>query len=279
MIRVAESRADLEVCVAINNAVNPDGPATVDQLDASSGSFLVHGDDGYAYLDRSSVPGAAFAMVRVREESRRRGVGSALLAAARERARGLEYESMWGRVREGDAESIRFVVSRGFEEITRDVTVRLEVAPGDGEVAPGVVELRDEHLRGAYEVAAECLPEMALPQHAEAPPFEQWLEGEERRSAVTFVALDGGEVVGYAGLHLVPALPERLENGLTAVRKSHRRRGLATALKRAQIAWAAGHGYREIVTSMVDGNAAMRAVNERLGYEPLPAWIVVSGPA
>jgi hypothetical protein len=50
-------------------------------------------------------------------------------------------------------------------------------------------------------------------------------------------------------------------------------------LKRAQIAWASEHGYREIVTAMVDGNAAMRAVNERLGYEPLPAWIVVSGPA
>jgi GNAT superfamily N-acetyltransferase len=279
VIRVAETRADFDACVAINNAVNPDGPATAEQLEGSSGAFLVHGDDGYAYVDRSSVPGAAFVMVRVREESRRRGVGSALLAAARERARGLEYDSLWGRVREGDAESIRFVVSRGFEEITRDVTVRLEVAPGDGEVAPGIVELREEHLRGAYEVAAECLPEMALPQHAEAPPFEQWLEGEERRSAVAFVALDGDEVVGYARVHLVPALPERLENGLTAVRKSHRRRGLATALKRAQIAWADGHGYREIVTSMVDGNAAMRAVNERLGYEPLPAWIVVSGPA
>jgi mycothiol synthase len=279
VIRVAESRADLEICVAINNAVNPDGPATVEQLDSSSGAFLVHGEDGYAYVDRSSVPGAAFAMVRVREESRRRGVGSALLAAARARARGLEYDSMWGRVREDDAESIRFVASRGFEQIGRDVTVRLEVTPGDGEVAPGVVELRDEHLRGAYEVAAECVPEMALPQHAEAPPFEQWLEGEKRRSAVAYVALDGDDVVGYANLHLVPALPERLENGFTAVRKSHRRRGLATALKRAQIAWAAGHGYREIVTSMVDGNAAMRAVNERLGYEPLPAWIVVSGPA
>ena len=279
MIRVAENRTDFGVCVAINNAVNPDAPATAEQLEGSSGAFVLHGDDGYAYVDRSSVPGAAFVMVRVRAESRRRGVGSALLAAARARARGLECDSMWGRVREADAESVRFVVSRGFEEITRDVTVRLEVAPGDGEVAPGIVELRDEHLRGAYEVAAECLPEMALPQHAEAPPFEQWLVGEERRSAVAYAALDGDEVVGYARVHLVPALPERLENGLTAVRKSHRRRGLAKALKNAQIAWAAERGYREIITSMVDGNVAMRAVNERLGYEPLPAWILVSGPA
>jgi GNAT superfamily N-acetyltransferase len=41
----------------------------------------------------------------------------------------------------------------------------------------------------------------------------------------------------------------------------HRRRGIATALKRAQISWAAANGYRKLVTSSVD------------------AWIVVQGPA
>ena len=158
----------------------------------------------------------------------------------------------------------------------RDVTVRLEVAPGDGEVAPGVVELRDEHLRGAYEVAAECLPEMALPQLAAAPAYEDWIEREADSSPVAFVALDGDRVVGYARLHELPS--GRLENGLTAVRHSHRRRGLAIALKRAQLAWAARNGYREIVTSTVAGNAAMQAVNERLGYRPLKEEIVVDGP-
>jgi RimJ/RimL family protein N-acetyltransferase len=63
------------------------------------------------------------------------------------------------------------------------------------------------------------------------------------------------------------------------IRWSRRRRGIATALKRAQIALAAANGYREIVTSMVTRNDAMRAVNERLGYRPLPASIVVGGPA
>ena len=121
------------------------------------------------------------------------------------------------------------------------------------------------------------IPEMALPQHAEVDPFDEWLEREERNSPVAFVALDGDEVVGYARLYSIPALTHRLENGLTAVRGSHRRRGLATALKRAQISGAAANGFRELVTSSVEGNEAMRAVNERLGYKPLPAWIVVHG--
>jgi RimJ/RimL family protein N-acetyltransferase len=120
---------------------------------------------------------------------------------------------------------------------------------------------------------------MALPQHAEVPPYAEWLEREERNSPVAFVAFDGEAIVGYARLYALPALPHRLENGLTAVRRSHRRRGVATALKRAQISWAAASGYREIVTSMVTGNEAMRAVNERLGYRALPASIVVRGPA
>jgi mycothiol synthase len=74
-------------------------------------------------------------------------------------------------------------------------------------------------------------------------------------------------------------MPHRLEHGLTAERHSHRRRGLGTALKRAQIAWAAEHGYCELVTDMVEGNAAMRAVNERPGYRPLPPVFIVSGSA
>jgi GNAT superfamily N-acetyltransferase len=279
VIRVAGTSDEFAFCAEINNAVNPDSPVTAEQLASAVGTLLVHGGGGYAYVDRSSVPGCAFAMVRVRPEARGRGIGGVLLGAAGEQAGALECESMWGRVREVDADSLLFAAKRGFHEVTRDVDVRLEVAPGDGEVASGIVELGDEHRGGAYAVAAECIPEMALPQHAEAGPFEQWLEREERDSAVAFVALDGGEVVGYARLSLVPALPHRVENGLTAVRRSHRRRGIATSLKRAQIAWAAARGYRELVTSMVDGNVAMRAVNERLGYKPLPAWIVVRGPA
>jgi GNAT superfamily N-acetyltransferase len=272
VIRVADSRADLERCVEICNAVEP-VPVTIDMLKPG---FLLHELGGYAYVDRSGVPGSAYAMVRVHPDVRCRGVGSALLEAARGRARELGCDSMWGRVRDG--ESLGFVRRRGFEEVNREVNVLRKLEPGDGEVATGIVELREEHLREAYEVAVECIPEIHVPQAGEAPPYEEWLEGEERDSPVAFVALDGGRVVGYARLYKT-GLPERLSHGLTAVRGSHRRRGLATALKRAQIAWAADNGYGELVSDMVEGNTAIRAVNERLGYVPLPPVIIVSGSA
>ena len=56
------------------------------------------------------------------------------------------------------------------------------------------------------------------------------------------------------------------EDGLTVVRADWRRRGLATALKRAELAWASANGVREIVTWTQRGNEGMRAANERLGY-------------
>ena len=56
------------------------------------------------------------------------------------------------------------------------------------------------------------------------------------------------------------------EDGLTVVRRDWRRRGLSTALKRAELARAAANGLREVYTWTQRGNDGMRAVNERLGY-------------
>jgi mycothiol synthase len=277
MIRPVDSDSDLARCVEICNAVEPDSPVTLEQLQAASaGTFLLHGRGGYAFVGRSSVPRSAFAMVRVHPDARGRGIGSALLERARGRAREVHCESLWGRVR--DPGSLSFAATRGFEEVTREVTVLREVRPGDGRRAAGIAELRDEHLREVYELCAESVPEIHLPLPGEVPPYEQWLAHELRDSVVAFVALDGGGVTGYARLHRC-GLSHRLEHGLTAVRRSHRRRGIATALKEAQIAWAADHGYTELASGMVEGNAPMRTLNERLGYRSLPAVILVSGEA
>jgi mycothiol synthase len=270
--------AELERCVEIVNAVEPDNPVTVGLLrEAADGDSLLHDTgDGYAYVVRSSAAGNAFAMVRVVPEARKRGIGSALLDAARERALTLGRESMWGRVRDG--ESLAFAERRGFRELTRDITVLRRLEPGDGEIAPGIVPLRHEHLEQAYEVWAECLPEIHVPLAGEVAPYDEWLEEERRADGPALVALDGDDVVGYARL-CKTGLPQRLEHGLTAVRHSHRRRGIGMALKRAQARWAADNGYRELISQMVEGNAPMRALNERLGYRALPPVIVVSGSA
>ena len=64
---------------------------------------------------------------------------------------------------------------------------------------------------------------------------------------------------------------------MTAVRRTWRGRGLATTLKLATIAWAIDHGLTALETGNDEANAPMRAVNARLGYQPLPDSVILRG--
>jgi mycothiol synthase len=64
-----------------------------------------------------------------------------------------------------------------------------------------------------------------------------------------------------------------LYNGLTGVLRSHRRRGIALALKLRGIAYAKALGRPTIKTWNESNNRAMLAINEALGFVKQPAWI------
>ncbi len=275
MIRLADTEADLGRCVEIFNAVDPEHPVGVDDLRSARGVLLLHEGGGYVYVAESSVTGHAYTMIRVRPEARGRGVGSALLAAADEKAREMGKGGIWGRVDPDDGRSRAWLAARGFTEGLQEVELLRRVEAGDGEVADGIELMREEHLAGAYAVDAECLPDIPSMLPLSAPPFERWRDEIARRAA-TFVALDGDRVVGYATMERLHGTPERLEHGLTGVLRSHRGRGLATKLKRAQIRWAADNGFRELITFTDTTNAAMRRVNVKLGYAETLGAISVS---
>ena len=277
-IRLATVRAELEECAAITNVVEPFVRVTAAQLaERTEGAFLLHSDGGYAFVAPSSYRRNPFAMVRVRPDRRGRGIGTALLAAAREQARAFDGTSMWGRVRADDDVSLSFVSRRGFEQIGRDVELVREVGRDEGELPPGIVELAPQYRRGAYQVAVESVGDIPRDgERGEAPPYDEWV-AEKLGAAVAFAALDGERVVGYAVLYDQPAAPGRLEHGLTAVLRSHRRRGIATALQQAQIAWASAHGFRELVTTTHELNAPLRAVKAKLGYVERGRTIEVRG--
>ena len=77
--------------------------------------------------------------------------------------------------------------------------------------------------------------------------FEQWRASEidkpSRRPELCFIALAGSEVVGYAALMV---FGDEAHHGLTATRRDWRRRGVATALKRAEIAAAKKAGFKRL---------------------------------
>ena len=67
-------------------------------------------------------------------------------------------------------------------------------------------------------------------------------------------------------------------HAMTAVARAWRRRGIAEAIKRAHIRWARRNGIRVLRTANEVRIAPIRRLNERYGYDPEPAEIVLRGP-
>ena len=121
-----------------------------------------------------------------------------------------------------------------------------------------------------YDVALEAHPDIPGEEDTGIGTFEEWLsrdmQGAGDHSEATFVALDGDKVVGYAKLSLSLSRNDVAMHDLTGVLRAHRRRGIAAALKRTQIAWAKQAGYAKLETSNEVRNEPIRRLNERHGY-------------
>jgi GNAT superfamily N-acetyltransferase len=263
------------------------------QSDRESAFLLVtHGNEavGCGVGRPSSIESSLYAMVRVLPGHRGRGVGGRILEALSEHAQSLGRESLWGRIREDDSESRRFARNRGFREAGREYEVVLDTASADVSAAllEGIefVSLADRPDLAPAVHAVDCEVSADVPRPEgddfEATPFPRWrelyLEGPGAVPEAMIVALAGEEIVGYTGLRRRGAVSPIAENMLTAVRRPWRRRGIATALKRDQIARARAAGIEQIFTTNDETNTGMRGVNARLGYRPAPTSIVVSGP-
>jgi RimJ/RimL family protein N-acetyltransferase len=138
---------------------------------------------------------------------------------------------------------------------------------------------RPELARAMYEVAREAYPDIPGEADNEIASFEEWLSGDMQgsgdRPEAVFVALEGDEVVGYAKFSISNARPGVVMHDITGVRRAHRGRGIAGALKRAEIAWAKRSGFTTIETMNEVRNEPIRRLNERHGYRITPGDIVL----
>jgi mycothiol synthase len=236
-----------------------------------------------------SPEGVARAEVRVVDDARGRGVGSALLAGLSAWGRSLGYVELMGPVKEVDRASLDWAARRGFREVGRNSMLVLDLSAIETPqvVAPDGIELvtwaeRPEVAEGMYEVAREAYPDVPGEEDAEMAPFAQWLsmdmEGSGDRPEATFVALAGEEVVAYAKLSLSRARPQVAMHDMTGVKRAWRGRGIAGALKAAEIAWAKENGYERLETQNEERNEPIRRLNQRHGYVVEPGSVTVRGP-
>jgi mycothiol synthase len=245
---------------------------------------------GFGVGRQSSLPRSEYGAARVLPAFRRRGVGRALLQEIRGHARERGADDVWGRIRADDAGSLEFARRHGFEEVGRECDVVLELAsspPALPEPPAGITLVsfaeRPDLLHAVWALDNEVSVDLPAHRTHEPMPFADWarenIEGPGAFPEACFIALEGDEVVGYTALRRYGAESPEAQNRLTAVRRPWRRRGIATALKRAQIEAARTAGIERISTSNDETNVGMRGVNERLGYEPELERVIVSGPA
>jgi mycothiol synthase len=274
-VRRAETDADFEAFIRIRRALLPnESGGTVDLFRADLAAnpdrhfYLAELDGevvGEGLVSLSDLRDRYSVKVRVLPHARRRGVGTALLRQLVTHASGDKLST---HLEEEDARL--FAERFGFREIDRQVEqVKLlgdepDPAFPDGIEVASIAE-RPDLLREAYPLAQQGYADMALdgPAHIS---LEVWLRDEATLPEGSFVALSGDEIVGFSGL-VAHDNDGVAEDGLTVVRRDWRHRGLAIALKQKELAWAARHGFGEVVTWTQLGNEGMRRVNELLGYE------------
>lgn len=316
ILQLPRSSATYEALAALRNRVWPESPTCaawlvrsdaerepgaaferVAVLDPGDPSRLAAVAERWRLRTTSAEPHRFFT-VEVDPAHRRRGLGTALLGRVLEDLPAGTPCVMGCETTEDRPEAMAFLERRAFRPVLRTASSELDLAAFDparlGDAArraqaAGIVlralgpgGARDERLlRGLHALHAAVLRDVPGAADAVCDPFEVWRrayhENPDLLPEAHGVALDGEEVVGMTQLWASQASDAILYTGFTGVARSHRRHGLATALKVASLAWArtlrTASGRPPVVrTSNADTNP-MLGINLRLGFVERPARI------
>jgi GNAT superfamily N-acetyltransferase len=231
----------------------------------------------------------------VHPEHQRCGFGTALYEQLIQDVPLEEVAALETRVREDKPSSLEFLGDRGFAE--RERSWKLELAVAEADLSPLEEAVRRLKAGGiqittlAEEKALDPdsvhrLHSLWLELSADQPGYDpdtapqflefvQWLASPNRPSEACFIARAGDAYVGMSMLMKRAAEPGTLTQNLTGSVRSHRRRGIATALKLCTIRYAREHGYERILTASDSLNAPALALNEKLGFRRQVGWVTL----
>jgi mycothiol synthase len=198
--------------------------------------------------------------------------------AASDAARAIEKTGLevWTTTRTPDVAP--WLEGKGYGEVRRYVISELDVA---GAPDPGAPRFEIVTFADRPDLE-EDLHALARTAYADQPGrsdsrIANWPEWglHAHRPDGYFIALEEGRLLGYGYLEREG---ETWSNGFMAVARAARGRGVAGALKRAQIRWAKEQGIATLRTANEARLDSMLALNRRVGYQPVYEEIVLRGP-
>jgi GNAT superfamily N-acetyltransferase len=299
--------ADYPALAEIWNASYPDYPTTPDELLLEDrqreercrrerwvgevGGRVV----GFGGFDQPATmyhPRRFSLVLNVLSDFQRRGIGSALYERVAAELAQFDPLSLRAIAGEDMAARIRFLEARGFREESRCWESELDVSGFDPASFAGAEErmrMQGMETRTLRELETEPdrdrkLHELISEVQADMPSLEPYTrlsygaflkrmrEDQNLLPDAFFVAVDRGN---YVGVHFLRSVPgsRALMTGDTGVVRTHRRRGLALALKLRGIRYAREHDHPLIRTLNDSLNRSILALNQRLGFRRGLAWV------
>jgi len=233
---------------------------------------------GIAGLNTSTTTeGAAWSFVTVDTGHRERGIGDEL------GRRMLDHLSEIGATKATSffrwtEEGERWAIARGWSRLLSGPLIAVDPrkvpAPSlpDGYRCVALTDLAPEAVYEAVREAAVDEPTPVPHDDFRLDDFlREWNDPVMDLESSTAVLDEEGGVVAFAFLN---ASGDRASHGFTGTMREHRGFGLATAAKRRTLQAAAARGVTRVTTSNAEENAAMRAINRKLGFEPIGEHVI-----
>ena len=308
-----KTRADYQILTDLWNACEPDYPQTLKETQFELENipptrttliYLAELDGKMVGQSNSTCrhtvkqPHGFWVSVRVHPEYRNRGIGAQLFEHHMKALEPHKPTKFKCSVDEDKPFALHFAKKRGFVEEVRHWESRLDVQAFDTAPYKGLEEkvndlgvklvplseLMDRapnYKDRIYDLDWECTLDEPLPDPPVKPEKGPWLRQHFENPNFTpeayLIAIDGAaNENAWIGMNELSRSQEGdglLYNGFTALRRGYRNKGIATALKVKNIAWAKANGFKEIRTWNNSVNKPMLAVNTKLGFEKQPADI------
>jgi len=306
-----EDDAHYEALAQIDTEVYPDHPVTAASLRYDDRSFdrskcllkrhMAWVQDGtpagyvaYHHMESRYHPQRLWLWAAVRPAFQGRGIGTALYEHAMAQLSELGARWLHTSTREMMPDTLRYLRTRGFVEVLRSWESHLDVQGFDptpfAAYAPRMEQegirfttvaeergTRGDWLERIFELHTTLMADVPSTTPYTVPSMDTFVrhavENPEALLDGYFIAVQGDRYVGESALFASQAQPGSLYQGLTAVRRDYRGRGIAMALKLQTIDYAKLHGYRLIKTWNATVNEGMLAINDRLGFVRQPAWV------